>query len=122
MKNSDPPSCRIAMVLIMALLGWVQFSSAVTAGDIQKLRTTSCGPLSDYYRNIPDSQFADIYKASVEQKNIPVIQSIDAIQITDKTAIAQVTAYTNADPATKSARTFNLENTDQGWKVCDPPS
>ncbi len=98
------------------------FAKALTAGDIQKLRTTSCGPLSDYYRNIPDTQFADIYKASVEQKNIPVIQSIDAIQVTDKTAIAQVTAYTNADPATKSARTFNLENTDQGWKVCDPPT
>ncbi len=99
-----------------------EFAKALTAGDIQKLRTTSCGPLSDYYRNIPDNQFADIYKASVEQNNIPVIQSIDAIQVTDNTAIAQVTAYTNADPATKSARTFNLENTDQGWKVCDPPT
>ncbi|TSD94430.1 hypothetical protein FOS14_20640 [Skermania sp. ID1734] len=98
------------------------FAEALSSGNIQQLRQNSCGPLADYYNHISDADFAAVYKTAVAQKNIPVVSSINAVQVTDKTAIAQVTAYTKAEPQTKSARTFSLEETDQGWKVCDPPT
>ncbi|KAA0017055.1 Rv0361 family membrane protein [Antrihabitans cavernicola] len=98
------------------------FVNALADGDIQTLRTHTCGPLADYYRTIPDDQFAEVYQVSKQQRNVPVVDSIDAVQITGNKAIAQVTAYTEADPSKKTARTLNLENSDQGWKVCDPPA
>ena len=96
------------------------FAQAMGTGDIQALRTSSCGALADYYKNISDEQFADVYRVSVAQNNIPVVHSIDEVQVTGPDAIVQVTASTRADPNNRSARTFNLKETPDGWKVCDP--
>ncbi len=98
------------------------YTSALRDGDLPTLRDSTCGPLHDFYQNIPDDQFAGVHRLSEERKNIPVVDSIDAIRITDGTAIAQATVYTDADPSKRSARTFDLERTDNGWKVCDPPA
>ncbi len=98
------------------------YTSALRDGDLASLRGSTCGPLHDFYKNIPDDQFAGVHQLSKERKNIPVVDSIDAIRITDDTAIAQATVYTEADPSKRSARTFDLERTDTGWKVCDPPA
>ncbi|MEU7630352.1 hypothetical protein AB0C34_10250 [Nocardia sp. NPDC049220] len=98
------------------------YTRALKSGDLSSLRETTCGPLHDFYQGIPADQFAGVHKLSVERKNIPVVGSIDAVRITDATAIAQATVYTEADPAKRSARTFDLQRTDNGWKVCDPPS
>ncbi len=98
------------------------YTSALRDGDLVTLRSSTCGPLHDFYKNIPDDQFAGVHQLSQERKNIPVVDSIDAIRITDSTAIAQATVYTEADPGKRSARTFDLERTDAGWKVCDPPA
>ncbi|MGK8521008.1 hypothetical protein ACRS6B_05345 [Nocardia asteroides] len=98
------------------------YTEALRAGDLEALRSATCGPLHDFYQGIPSDQFAGVHKLSMERKNIPVVDSVDAIRITGDTAIAQATVYTDADPAKRSARTFDLEHTDDGWKVCDPPS
>ncbi|WP_454196348.1 Rv0361 family membrane protein [Nocardia sp. Marseille-Q1738] len=98
------------------------YTDALKTGDLATLRSTTCGPLHDFYQGIPDDQFAGVHKLSVERKNIPVVDSIDAIRVTDDTAIAQATVYTEADPAKRSQRTFDLQRTGGGWKVCDPPS
>lgn len=98
------------------------YSKALGDGDIQTLRRTSCGASAEYYNGLTDEQFADVYKSAVETAAIPVVQSVDAVQITDRTAIASVTAYTKADPSNRVSRTLNLEESDDGWKVCDPPA
>ena len=98
------------------------FIGALAGGDLQTLRSHTCGPLADYYRTIPDDQFAEVYTVTKQQRTIPVVDSFDAVQITGDKAIAQVTAHTEAEPGTKSARTLNLENSGDGWKVCDPPA
>ncbi|HEY5853048.1 MAG TPA: hypothetical protein VIW24_03090 [Aldersonia sp.] len=96
------------------------YVQALTTGDLAALRTTTCGTLADYYRTIPDAEFAQVHDAAVVQKALPVVQSVDAVQITETTAIAQVTAYTQAEP-TPSARTFDLQQTPEGtWLVCSP--
>lgn len=98
------------------------YTQALKKGDLNALRNTTCGPLHDFYQGIPADQFAGVHQLSMDRRNIPVIDGIDAIRITDKTAIAQATVYTEADPAKRSARTFDLQDTDGGWKVCDPPT
>lgn len=98
------------------------FVDALAAGDIATLREHTCGPLAEYYRTIPDEQFADVHSASTQEGSVPVIDGVDAVQVTGDKAIAQVIAYTKADPGNRTARTLNLENSDQGWKVCDPPA
>lgn len=98
------------------------YTDALKSGDLATLRSTTCGPLHDFYQGIPEDQFAGVHQLSVERKNIPVVDSIDAIRITDDTAIAQASVYTEADPAKRSERTFDLQRTGDGWKVCDPPS
>ncbi|MFX0574067.1 hypothetical protein [Nocardia nepalensis] len=98
------------------------YTEALKSGDLAALRKTTCGPLHDFYQGIPADQFASVHQLSMDHKSIPVVASVDAIRITDKTAIAQASVYTDADPSKRSARTFDLEQTDDGWKVCDPPT
>lgn len=102
--------------------GITDYTSALKSGDLAALRKTTCGQLHDFYQGIPADQFAGVHQLSMDRKNIPVVASVDTIKITDKTAIAQATIYTDADPTKRSARTFDLEQTADGWKVCDPPS
>ncbi|TFI45852.1 hypothetical protein E4P29_02605 [Rhodococcus sp. 1R11] len=95
------------------------FTRALAAGDLATLRSTSCGDLATFYRDIPDTEFADVHRVSVEQGNIPTVDSIDAIQVTDDTtAIAQVIAHTDANPNDRSPRTFDLSLDGDQWKVC----
>ncbi|MBY4057586.1 hypothetical protein HQO93_07420 [Rhodococcus fascians] len=95
------------------------FTRALAAGDLATLRSTSCGDLATFYRDIPDAEFADVHRVSVEQGNIPTVDSIDAIQVTDDTtAIAQVIAHTDANPNDRSPRTFDLSLDGDQWKVC----
>ncbi|MBL1072891.1 hypothetical protein JK358_00615 [Nocardia sp. 2] len=96
------------------------YTDALSAGDLDGLRGITCGTQHDFYQNISAEQFAGVYQTSKEQKSIPVVKSVDAVQITGDTALAQATVYTEADPGKQSARTFDLRNTDGGWKVCDP--
>lgn len=96
------------------------FTQALSSGDLATLRTSSCGDLAAYYRDIPDAEFADVHRVAVEQGNIPVVDGVDAVQITDDTALAQVIAYTAANPNERSPRTFDLQLDGDVWKVCSP--
>ncbi|MEU0542817.1 hypothetical protein ABZ319_23395 [Nocardia sp. NPDC005978] len=98
------------------------YTDALSDGDLDALRGITCGAQHDFYKNISAEQFAGVYQTSKEQKSIPVVRSVDAIRITGDAALAQATVYTEADPGKQSARTFDLQHTDDGWKVCDPPT
>ncbi|MET8654833.1 Rv0361 family membrane protein [Nocardia aurea] len=111
-SDSSPESA------VRAAIG--EYTDALRDGDLATLRTSTCGPLHDFYIGLPEQQFAGVHRLSMERKNIPVVDSVDKISITGDTAIAQATVYTDADPTNRSARTFDLERTDAGWKVCDP--
>lgn len=95
------------------------YVDALASGDIAALRTATCGSLADYYQSVPDDAFAQVHQNAVTQKTIPQVSAVDAVRITDDTAIAQVEA---SIPATgeRSWRTFDLERQDGTWKVCDP--
>ncbi|MEV6067953.1 nuclear transport factor 2 family protein [Nocardia sp. NPDC052001] len=96
------------------------YTDGLATGDLEKLRGITCGAQHDFYQKISADQFAGVYRTSKEQKSIPVVKSVDAIRITGDAALAQATVYTEADPSKQSARTFDLQRTSDGWKVCDP--
>ncbi|RVW01282.1 Rv0361 family membrane protein [Rhodococcus xishaensis] len=96
------------------------FVAALDSGDLTALQESTCGTLADFYQDIPPAEFADVHADAVTHGGIPVVTSIDTVQITDDSAIAQVTAHTHRDPSNESPRTFNLERIDGVWKVCDP--
>ncbi len=98
------------------------YTDALADGSLSKLRDTTCGALHDFYQNIAPDQYAGVHKLAVDQKKIPKIASIDAVQITDQKATAQASVYTEADPTRAVIRTFDLQHTPEGWKVCDPPN
>jgi hypothetical protein len=96
------------------------FTEALSSGNLATLRASSCGDLAVYYREIPDAEFAEVHRIAAEQGNIPVVDGIDAVQITGDTAIVQVLAYTAANPNERSPRTFDLRLEGEDWKVCNP--
>lgn len=108
----DSPEARIRTTV-------ERFTRALAGGDLATLRSTSCGDLATFYRDIPDGEFAEVHRVSLEQGNIPTLDSIDAIQVgDDTTAIAQVIAHTDANPNDRSPRTFDLRLEGDQWKVC----
>ncbi|MFE3291896.1 hypothetical protein [Rhodococcus sp. NPDC059234] len=111
--GSDGPQAQVESAI-------TAFVGAMTSGDLATLRATSCGPLGDYYRQVPDAEFADVYRSAAAAQSIPVVDKIDAVSITDDdNAIAQVTVHTAAAPAdSSSARSFTLQRQDGAWKVC----
>lgn len=96
------------------------FVDALGAGDLAALQTSTCGTLADFYRDIPPTEFADVHRDAVAGGSVPVVTSIDTVQVTGDTAIAQVTAHTAANPSDVSPRTFDLARVGGDWKVCNP--
>ena len=76
--------------------------------------------MHDFYQNIAPDQYAGVHKLAADQKKIPKVASMDGVKITGDKAVAQVDVYTDADPSRSTARTFDLQQADGGWKVCDP--
>ncbi|MFJ1459418.1 hypothetical protein [Nocardia sp. N2S4-5] len=99
-----------------------EYADALDSGDLTELRAATCGPLHDFYQNIAPDQFAGVHKLSVDQKKVPRVDSVDSVEITGDKAVAQAGVYTDADPNSRTARTFDLQQTPDGWKVCDPPN
>lgn len=95
------------------------YVGALSSGDLATLRTATCGSLADYYLTIPDDAFAQVHQNAITQKTIPQVSAVDAVQISNGTAIAQVQA-TIPSSGEQSWRTFDLERQDGTWKVCDP--
>ncbi|MGW0042987.1 Rv0361 family membrane protein [Rhodococcus sp. NPDC003348] len=94
------------------------FVDALDRGDLAALRAGSCGELAAYYGQVTDADFADVYRSANSDRAVPVVTSIDAVSVTDDTALAQVTVHTANDPGSSSVRSFALERQDGVWKVC----
>ncbi|GGK52276.1 hypothetical protein GCM10011591_25040 [Nocardia camponoti] len=96
------------------------FSGALKDGDLNQLRATTCGDLHTFYQEISPEQFRGVHKSSADRGTIPVVSSVNAVRITDNAAIAEATVAPSGDPGKPSARTFDLQNENGTWKVCDP--
>ncbi|MGF6882227.1 hypothetical protein ABIA39_002826 [Nocardia sp. GAS34] len=97
------------------------YTTALKSGNLPDLQSATCGAQHDFYRSIAPDQYASVHKLAVDQRKIPKVDAVDSVQITGDKAVAQASVYTDADP-TRVARTFDLQNTATGWKVCDSPN
>jgi hypothetical protein len=113
-SGDDSPQARIRTAI-------GDYTGALESGDLAGLRDITCGGLHDYYQGLSEEQFAAVHRQAVDGGSIPNVTGVDAVQITDRTALAQVTVQTEAD-SEQTTRTFDLQETDDGWKVCDPPA
>ena len=110
-RSDNSPESRIR-----ASIG--TFVQGLADGDLETLRASTCGSLADFYSSVDPVEFDSIHDLAVQEGSIPVVTSVDRIQITDSTAIAQVTAHTTRSPADVTDRTFDLALVGDEWKVC----
>lgn len=99
------------------------YTKALDSGSLPDLQAATCGAQNDFYKGMASSpdQYASVHKLAVDQRKIPKVDSVNSVQITGDKAVAQASVYTDAD-ATRTSRTFDLQNTADGWKVCDLPN
>ncbi|WP_245551231.1 Rv0361 family membrane protein [Nocardia paucivorans] len=102
---------------IRAAIG--DYTRALTNGDLAALQTSTCGALHEYYQGMSEEQFEGVHRQAKDEGSLPVVTGVDAIQITGDTALAQATVK-GENGQEDSARTFDLQRTEDGWKVCEP--
>jgi hypothetical protein len=97
------------------------FDSAIQKGDLDTLRSITCGITADSYIRYDDKRWADIHSRVAAARQYPVVASIDQVVVHEKHAEANVTTFMAFDPATRSTRSFDLEFRDEQWKICQAP-
>lgn len=98
------------------------FDVAVQTGDLQTLRTMTCGNARDSYAEYDEKDWADTYRRVSAARQYPVIASIDQVIVHDQHAEANVTTFMAYDPQVRSTRSLDLQFRDEQWKVCQTPS
>lgn len=94
------------------------FDTAIRDGDLTALRNITCGQTRQTYVDYDDKTWAEAYARVSAAKQYPVVASVDDIVVNGDHAEANVTSYMAFDPATKSTRSFDLQFSDDRWKVC----
>jgi hypothetical protein len=94
------------------------FDTAVRNGDLATLRTITCGQTRDTYASYDDKAWSDTYARVAAAKQYPVVASVDEVVVNGDHAEANVTSYMAFDPATTSIRSFDLQFSDDQWKIC----
>ncbi len=112
-KNNSPQAKVSAAI--------TAYTSALASGNLPDLQAATCGVQHSFYQSIAPDQYASVHKLAVDQRKIPKVDAVDSVQITGDKAIAQASVYTDADP-TRTADTFDLQQTAGNWKVCDSPA
>lgn len=94
------------------------FDTALREGDLATLRDVTCGKLRDTYVKYDDRTWTDTYAKILAAKQYPVVASIDEVVVNGDRAEANVTSYMAFEPAMTSPHSFDLQFSDDHWKVC----
>jgi hypothetical protein len=94
------------------------FDAAVRNGDLATLRNITCGQARETYANYDDKAWSDTYARVAAAKQYPVVASVDEVVVNGDHAEANVTSYMAFDPATTSTRSFDMQFSDDQWKIC----
>ncbi|TRW77836.1 DUF4878 domain-containing protein [Mycolicibacterium sp. 018/SC-01/001] len=98
------------------------FDVAVQNGDLAALRSITCGSTRDNYVAYDDTAWEQTHARVAAAKQYPVVASIDQVVVNGDHAEANVTTFMAYAPQTRSTRSFDLEYTDEQWKICQAPS
>jgi hypothetical protein len=97
------------------------FDTAIQKGDLDTLRSITCGITADSYIRYDDKRWADLHSRVAAARQYPVVASIDQVVVHETHAEANVTTFMAFDPATRSTRSFDPEFRDEQWKICQAP-
>jgi hypothetical protein len=98
------------------------FDIAVQTGDLQALRTLTCGTTRDGYVDYDERAWQESYRRVSAAKQYPVIASIDQVVVNGQHAEANVTTFMAYDPQVRSTRSIDLQFRDDQWKICQSPT
>jgi hypothetical protein len=94
------------------------FDTAVQRGDLATLRGITCGQTRENYAAYDDESWTQTYAKVLAARQYPVVAEIGEVVVNGDRAEANVTSYMAFDPATVSTRSFDLQFTDEQWKIC----
>lgn len=94
------------------------FDIAVQRGDLATLRSITCGATRDSYVKYNDKTWTETHARVAAAKQYPVVASIDQVVVNGDHAEANVTTFMAYAPQTRSTRSFDLQFSDDQWKIC----
>lgn len=99
-----------------------KFDIAIQNGDLAALRSITCGSTRDGYVNYDDRAWAVTQQRVAAAKEYPVVASIDQVVVNGDHAEANVTTFMAKAPDVRSTRSFDLQFSDEQWKICQSPT
>ena len=94
------------------------FDIAVQRGDLNALRSITCGTTRDGYVEYEEKAWSETYQRVSAAKQYPVIASIDQVVVNGQHAEANITTFMAYDPQVRSTRSLDLQFRDDQWKIC----
>lgn len=113
-RDSKPKASQEDMVRSAIM----NFDTAIQNGDLTTLRTITCGTTRENYVNYDDREWAETHARVAAAKQYPVVASIDQVAVHGDQAEANVTSFMAFAPQTRSTRSFDLQFSDDEWKIC----
>ncbi|KXT58157.1 hypothetical protein Y710_04690 [Gordonia sp. QH-12] len=97
------------------------YRSAMTSGDLGKLREVTCGADYAYYSKVSDADFQKAFEAQKNRNELMTFDDVKAVQINGDTARVGVDMYPSNDPSKTAPAQITLHQIDGEWKVCLKP-
>jgi len=97
------------------------YQTAMSEGDLDTLRTITCGTEHEFYQSVDDQAFANAYQSQKTRNQMMKFKDVTAVAIDGDTARVGVEVFSSEDPGTTSPAQITLHKVDGDWKVCAQP-
>ncbi|MGL4304874.1 MAG: hypothetical protein ACRCSF_01865 [Mycobacteriaceae bacterium] len=94
------------------------FFAALQSVNLPKLQAATCGQLHDFYAGTDQNTITTARDGLIAQKRFPLLDQVQKVIISGKTAEANVTTYFSDAPDNKITNLINLSEVDGDWKIC----
>ncbi|QMU21216.1 hypothetical protein [Gordonia rubripertincta] len=113
--TATPPADEAAEVAL-------DYTTALYEGDLETLRSVTCGELHAFYEDFDDAAYRKTYDAQKARNELVQTQAINAVRVVEggDLAVVEVVAVHTSSPETPETVTLNLQREGDAWKVCNP--
>ncbi|UKO91832.1 hypothetical protein IHQ52_23350 [Gordonia amicalis] len=113
--TATPPADEAAEVAL-------DYTTALYEGDLETLRSVTCGELHAFYTDFDDAAYQKTYDAQKARNELVQTQAINAVRVVEggDLAVVEVVAVHTSSPETPETVTLNLQRDGDAWKVCNP--
>lgn len=98
----------------------LEYTTALREGDIDALRSITCGEAQARFANMSDEAFAAAHRAQEAHNELVGVDGVKASKIVEggNSAVVEVSAYKTGTPQQKLDVALTLSKVDGVWKVC----